>query len=349
MPGDVIVAGHVCLDIVPVLSGVPSVIPGSLTDVGMMKIRVGGCVGNVARDLTELDLPVRLAAALGDDDLAPVLLAALARHGLPVSQLQRLVGTGTSYSVVVEPHGLDRAFWHHVGANAFFDGADMDFAGADVLHLGYVTLLPRMYADGGERGLRLLRAAKAAGVTTSVDTAVVDPRSAAATIHWPALLGRWLPEIDICTPSLDDLLSLGLAATGVSGAPGVLACARRLVAGGAGLALVTAGSAGMCLVTGSERRLAAAGAALAGRTRAWADHEVWCPAAEVEMRSTTGAGDAAAAGLICGLLRGASPADAVALAVSCAAQRVAGAARLDGRLQATSDNLQTRGKSSDAK
>lgn len=327
MFGDVIVAGHVCLDAVPELSAVPSVKAGSLSLIGAMTLRIGGCVGNVARDLAELKVPVRLAAALGDDDLAPVLLSMLARHGLDASRLTRTPGTGTSYSVVVEAPGLDRAFWHYVGANALFDGAGIDFAGAAIFHLGYISLLPRLYGNGGLAGLELLQAAKTAGVTTSVDTAVVDPRSPAATVDWAELCRRWLPAIDICTPSLDDLESMGLPEP--AGPRDALACGRWLVERGAGVALVTAGSGGMCLVSAPEERLALGGRALSVQAGVWANQETWSTAATVEVHSTTGAGDAAAAGLLWAMLGRAAPAAALEMAVSCAGQRVAGAVRLN--------------------
>ena len=333
MPADVVVAGHVCLDLVPELPAVPSVAAGSLTDVGGMSLRLGGCVGNVARALAELDVPLRLATAVGDDDLAPVLLGLLVRHGLDVTGVPRLRDAGTSYSLVVEAPGLDRAFWHHVGANARFEGSQVDLEGATLLHLGYVTLLPSLYADGGRAGLELLRTARTAGVTTSIDAAVVDPRSAAAAVDWGGLVRQWLPSVDICTPSLDDLVSMRLAGPtgGGSADADALEWARWLVAGGAAVALVTAGSDGMALATGSAQRLADGGRALAPHAPAWAEQALWRPAGDVVVRTTTGAGDAAAAGLLCALLRGEPPGAALELAVSCAAQRVAGADRLDAR------------------
>ena len=301
-------------------------IPASLTDAGAMTMRVGGCVGNVARDLVALDMTVRIAACVGDDDLAPVLLAVLEREGLEIGQLRRVPLTGTSYSVVVEPPGMDRSFWHHVGANASFDGAALELDGATLLHLGYVTLLPRLYSDKGDVGLALLRTVKEAGVTTSLDTAVVDPRSSAGRVDWAALLALWLPWVDVFTPSLDDLVSMGLPA--VSDNRSALAAGRWIVARGAGVALVTAGADGMALVTGSVERLGLGGRALSGQAAAWADREHWVAATDVTIVSTVGAGDAAAAGLLCGLLRGAAPDAALELAASCAAQSVSGATRL---------------------
>lgn len=327
--GDVIVAGHVCLDIIPGLPVPPSVRAGSLTHIGAMTLQTGGCVGNVAPDLAELNVPVRLAAALGEDDLATTLVALFKRRGLDVSHLRHVPDVGTSYSIVIDAPEMDRSFWHYVGANECFDGADIDFRGAAILYLGYVTLLPRLYGDGGRGALELLQVARAAGVTTCVDAAVVDPQSPAASVDWLAVCDRLLPAVDICTPSIDDLESLRIPESDRPRGP--LEWGRWLVDRGAGAALVTDGAAGMCLVSGSADRLTSAGAAFPpAQAATWADLEMSCDAAPVDVRSTTGAGDAAAAGLLCALLQGAAPAEALALAVSCAGQRVSGHPRLHG-------------------
>ncbi len=72
-------------------------------------------------------------------------------------------GSATSYSVVVQPPGADRVFWHHTGANATYDGAGLDVSGLDLLHLGYPALLPALLTDGGAPLAALLGRARAAG------------------------------------------------------------------------------------------------------------------------------------------------------------------------------------------
>jgi 6-phosphofructokinase 2 len=84
--------------------------------------------------------------------------------------------------------------------------------------------------------------------------------------------------------------------------------------------MVTGGADGLVLRT-DER----AGALLG---RAWADRAEHLPALPVEVRTTLGAGDAATAGLIYGVLAGLDPRAALELAARTAATRVAGEAIL---------------------
>jgi sugar/nucleoside kinase (ribokinase family) len=225
---------------------------------------------------------------------------------------------------VVQPAGRDRSFWHHVGANAEFDGEAIDVVGADLLHIGYPSLLPALAADCGAGLQALLVRARAAGLTTSLDLAVLDPGSPAAGENWPALLERVLPHVDVLTPSVDDLRSvLGpLAGT----APGDLGVARTLVEMGVAVAMVTGGSTGARLATAGPDRLAAAGAVLADAEvrRGWSHCDRPAAAPDVPVRTTVGAGDAATAGLLFGLLSGLGPEQTLDLAMRTAGRTLAG-------------------------
>src|SRR5436189_4156776 len=78
----------------------------------------------------------------------------------------------------------------NAGANAVFTGHEVKFDGVDILPLGY----------------------RSPEITTSLDLAVVDPRSRAAAVDWRRVFARIMLYVDIATPSLDDLTSaLGVA------------------------------------------------------------------------------------------------------------------------------------------
>jgi sugar/nucleoside kinase (ribokinase family) len=318
----VVVAGHVCVDLIPEVAAPARIGPGELLEVGPLTVDAGGCAANTGGDLAALGADVAVVADAGDDELGALLVALLRARGTRTDQVRLLGGSSTSYSLVFEPPGQDRSFWHHVGANAAFDGSEVDLAGAGLLHVGYPSLLPALIADGGRPLEALLERARSAGLTTSLDLAVIDPGSPAARVDWGALLERVLPLVDVFSPSIDDIRTALHVEAG--DAPAELRrVARMLLELGPAIVMLTAGAAGLQLATGDARRLGAAGAALE-RPDAWCGQEHFLPAPAVEVRTTLAAGDAATAGLLCGVLAGLDPPAALELAARAAAARVSG-------------------------
>jgi sugar/nucleoside kinase (ribokinase family) len=197
----VVVAGHVCVDFIPELREASAVRPGERLKIGPLTVQAGGCVANTGGDLAALGAGVQVVAHAGDDELGALLVALLRSRGTRTDQIRLLDGRSTSYSLVFEPGGQDRAFWHHVGANAEFGGSAVDPAAAAVLHVGHRSLLPALIAGGGAPLAALLERARAAGVTTSLDLAAIDPASPAAREDWPRLLERVLPLVDVFSPA----------------------------------------------------------------------------------------------------------------------------------------------------
>lgn len=319
----VLVAGHVCLDLTPQLGAPPMIEPGALADVGPLAVAPGGSVANTGGVLVELGVGVRAQADVGDDGLADLLVALLRARGIDGDELRRVAGS-TSYSIVVQPPGRDRTFWHHVGANAGFDGSAVRFDGERILHVGYPPLLPALARDAGAPLVALFGRALGAGLTTSLDLAVVDGPDDASRRHWDEMLRAAMPVTDIVSPSHDDLESaLGLAAP--RAADDVLAAAQDLVARGAAIAVVSAGERGLALATAGRERFDRAGVVVAGLGSGWHDRAMFLPARRVEVAATTnGAGDAATAGLVAALLDGAAPVAALERAAQTAARRIAG-------------------------
>jgi sugar/nucleoside kinase (ribokinase family) len=319
----VLVAGHICVDLMPRLSALPRSAPGELVQIGPLDIFPGGCVANTGGALAALGAPVQAVGDVGDDDLGALLVRLLATRGTNVDQVRPVPGRTTSYTIVVQPAGRDRSFWHHVGANAGFDGAGLHLSGADLLHVGYPSLLPALSASGGAPLVDLLGRARAAGLTTSLDLAVVDSSSAAG-LDWPALLRRVLPHVDVLTPSVDDVRTTLYPDLG-TGPAHLREAARRLVDLGAGVVMVTGGPAGAHLCTADQARLARAGAVFDGaRAHRWALHDRPEAARPIEVRMTVGSGDAATAGLLYGLLADLDPGPSLELAMDTAARRTSG-------------------------
>ncbi|MFT4123336.1 MAG: carbohydrate kinase family protein [Microbacteriaceae bacterium] len=302
----VVAAGHICVDLTPGLRAAPSGAPGALIDVGPLATRVGGCVGNTALALARLGVEVQAQAVVGDDALGTIARADLQRAGIGAEGVVA-APLATSYSVVIEPPGVDRTFWHHTGANELFDGARVVLDGADALHVGYPSLLPALVDDAGAPFAALLRRAKAAGATTSVDLAVVDPAGPAGAVQWDRVLAAVGEHLDVVTPSYDDLASMWRDASEWSIGT-ERAYARRLLDHGVAVVAISAGSRGLAVYTADRERLRRAGGPLASRAESWADrafrHEV---PAVVRPRSTNGAGDASTAGFLAALLRGDDP------------------------------------------
>src|SRR5215210_4176742 len=257
----VVVAGHVCVDLIPEVPAGAAAAPGALLEVGPLAVAAGGCVANTGGALAALGADVDVVADAGDDELGAALVQLLRAREMRTDQVRLRGGRSTSYSLVFEGEGRDRSFWHHVGANAEWDGTAVDLTGARLLHVGYPSLLPALVADGGRPLEALLARARAHGVTTSLDLAVLDPASAAARVDWPALLGRILPLVDVFSPSVDDVRTAGLEQ-----GDDLRETARMLLELGPAVVLLTAGAAGLQLSTATSKRLGTAGVLLGGRS-----------------------------------------------------------------------------------
>lgn len=306
------VTGHVCVDLVPGLTPAARFAPGQLIHTGPMDVRLGGAVGNTGRALLDLGADVTLQAVVGDDalaDLADRLLGDRAR-------LRRLPGAATSYTLVLEPPGSDRTFWQFTGANARFDPTLVS-VDTDLLHLGYPPLLPTSLADRAAPLRALFARAREAGVTTSLDLAVVDPQSPVAGHDWGAILDELLPLSDVVSPSVDDLVSMAGGEAGSSLESADAWCAW-LLDHGVGVAMVTAGAAGLALRAAGRDRLVRGGRVLASVADAWAEAAVRLPARQAGDATSTGTGDAATAGALYGLAAGWGPGEAAELARSTA-------------------------------
>lgn len=84
---DVMVAGHICLDIRPDLSSAERkpfediFLPGHLVSCGPVMYSTGGAVANTGLALDRLGVKTRLVAKVGDDLFGKAICQALASHG----------------------------------------------------------------------------------------------------------------------------------------------------------------------------------------------------------------------------------------------------------------------------
>ena len=318
------VAGHLCLDIAPRLPSTADLEPGRLIEIGPLSVTLGGSVANTGGTLADLGVDVTPFASIGDDELGALLLSKLSDAGFCTPQLSTSPGSSTSYSLVIEKPGMDRTFWHHTGANEEFDGTHVDVSGRDLVHIGYPPLLPGLVADSGRPLHALLKRARAAGATTSIDLAVVDQSSPVGALDWSALLTHVFAECDIASPSLDDLTSALRIDEPYS--PALVAkLAARMLADGVAVVAISAGRNGLHLRTASAARLRDGGSILAPLADSWSDRTLTLEPLSVDYPVTTnGAGDASTAGLLFAMTRRASLEQAAALATACSAVVISG-------------------------
>jgi sugar/nucleoside kinase (ribokinase family) len=324
---EVVVAGHVCLDVIPALDEPAGLEPGRLVFAGPASLSTGGAVANVGLALHRLGVPVRLLGKVGNDVFGRAFRDALRDVDPRLADGTRIVdGEDTSYSIVFSPPGTDRTFVHCPGANDTFAADDVGaehLAGARILHFGYPPLMRRMYEDEGAGLLGLLLRARTAGLVTSLDLCEFDPHSAVGRVDWAGFLGRVLTGVDIFAPSLGELTLMldgrRMSPSDVRLDRAVLAgLAERAIALGASVVMIKLGDKGLYLRTTADLdRLARMAATLGVDDEAWRAREVLAPCFEVRsVAGTTGSGDATIAGLLAALLRGEDP---VAAATSAAA------------------------------
>src|SRR5690606_1449084 len=108
MDAEVLVAGHVCVDLAPRFEREARIQPGALFDVGALDVRVGGCIANTGATLAGLGTAVRAHGLVGDDALGGIIAAELDAVPGVQAELDVAPDRATSYSIVIQPPGEDR-------------------------------------------------------------------------------------------------------------------------------------------------------------------------------------------------------------------------------------------------
>jgi sugar/nucleoside kinase (ribokinase family) len=320
----IIVAGHICVDIIPawtqaVESFAATFKPGRLNEVGPALVSTGGAVSNTGIALHRLGVPVRLMGKVGPDLFGRAILDVVAGYDPALTEGMIVdPDADSSYTLVINPPGIDRIFLHNPGANRTFGAADVDLEqvrGAKIFHFGYPPIMRRMYLDDGAELAALLRAVHALGVTTSLDMAQPDPAAEAGRVDWRRVLENALPHVDIFAPSLDetifmldrshyDAIQRGEAARTPDGDL-LHRLSQQLLDMGAAVVALKLGEMGLYLrTTAAPARLARAGAAFAPLPAGWLQRELLTPCYLATVAGTTGAGDCTIAGLLTSLLHG---------------------------------------------
>lgn len=338
MSVDIIVAGHLCLDLLPSMAQVsleqmPS--PGKLFEVDPITLATGGAVSNTGLSLYKLGISTGLMSAVGDDLLGRVIIASIKDHDPALAASIRVrEGSPSSYTIALSPGNSDRIFLHCTGTNGDFSIKDIDFeavAGVKIFHLGYPPILPRMYLNDGVELTEIYKEAKATGVITSLDMSVPDANAASGKADWVTIIKNTLPYVDIFIPSIEEIIFMlrrdDYDAWGGDVLPHLTKSYLHLLSDeilemGVVISGFKLGEMGYYLRTSDDASKYDRLAKIDIDIDAWLDFEGYHPAFEVEFGGTTGAGDSSYAGFLASLVRGLPPADAIRMAAAVGACNV---------------------------
>lgn len=267
---EIVVLGNFVVDIIgKPIDRLPE--RGRLTMIDTLETHVGGNGPNTSGALGRLGASVAVVGCVGADLYGRFLTEQLEEWGVDTRPVVRDAATATALTLVAVDGSGERSFIHHLGANAAFSPADVDWSllgAVRHVHLASYFILPGF---AGRAAAAFLAEARRRGATTSLD--VCWDR----TGSWMELLRPCLPYIDFLMPSEDEAQQL-------TGHTEPLAIVRSLQEAGARTVVLKLGEQG-CLYAGEE-----------GVYR--------IPALKVAVRETTGAGDCFIAGFLFGRMRG---------------------------------------------
>lgn len=250
---------------------------GTTRWVKSIEYHVGGNGANTARAMAVLGASVRLVGAVGNDAQAQFVVEELRAAGVTTDFILR-VEAPTATTVVLVNEAGDRQFLHRLGASeqAFSDPLNFTpclLENASHYHFASLYILPHLRVHGAE----MLRRARMAGLTTSLDT------------NWDPE-GEWMSALAPCLPELDILFMNEEEALMVTGSRDPAIAARVVLEKGVRTAVMKLGGRGCAIYSENE--------------------EIVCPPFRVPVKDTTGAGDCFVAGFLDARQRGASWAEA---------------------------------------
>jgi sugar/nucleoside kinase (ribokinase family) len=324
---DVVVAGTICLDLTPTFKEVTEsrvqdiFVPGKLRDMDKLSVSTGGPVSNTGLNLIKLGIGTRFMGKIGRDFIGSGVLGLLGKYDGAADSMRVVEGEDTSYTVVIVPKGFDRIFLHCGGANHSFGAEDIDYdvvSRAKIFHLGYPTIMKRLYENNGSELIRIFKRVKELGVTTSLDMSLPDPKGESGRMDWDAVLRELLPYVDIYLPSAEETMYMidrpeyerllesageadmleNLDINALSG------LGKRLLSYGSKIVAVKSGVKGFYLATAGADRLKKMGKAVPADMDNWANRELHEESFKVPVVSATGSGDSAIAGFLAAYLKG---------------------------------------------
>jgi len=250
---------------------------GSLRLFDRMELHIGGCAANAAIAMAKLGLETSVVGKVGADVFGGFVTGTLRGHGIEPGGVVVDPQASTAFTFVIVGADGQRRFLHTMGANATFTESDVDLGivrQAKILHVAGTMVMPTI---DGEQTAHILQKARAAGVTTCMDTVFNDRIQ-----DYMPLIGPCLPHLDMFVPSIEE-------AERVAGTSEPREIVRRIHEKGVGIVAVKLGPKGSYVFGNGE--------------------EAYVPSYRVKAVDTSGAGDCWVAGFLAGRLRGWSLAD----------------------------------------
>ena len=246
-----------------------------------VETHLGGAVCNSSVVFEKLYQSTRMLGAIGQDHWGEFVLHELQRAGVDTRFIVRKSAQGTGLIFIgVIPNG-ERTMFSYRGANTMLspqDVPDSVLEGVSLVQLsGYVFISPNQC----QTAFHLIEMAQSRGIPVSLDTGL-DPLE-----REPEIFRQVLPHLTLCITGEEEAALL-------TGKPDLKDQASALLAQGMKMVAIKLGGRGAYL--------------------AWPQGELLLPAFKVEVKDTTGAGDAFSAGLVYGWLHGYSPCASGALA-----------------------------------
>lgn len=324
---DIIVAGHICLDIIPDwrIGSIKTIIPGHILEMSGLKLSTGGAVANTGITLKKLGISTTLLGKIGSDAFGKVILEILQRENKAlVENMIISKDEVSSYTIVLNPPDTDRVFLHYPGPNHTFNANDIPYEkikSGRIFHFGYPPLMKKFYENAGEELVKIFQRVRKMNIITSLDMAMPDPESPAGKIDWYEFFKNVLPMVDIFMPSIDELLYMlnpekfYNISEKKERIDVVLLdqIATQLIDYGANVVAIKLGDQGLYLRTHQTEKSNLSNII---NPRDWNYRQLLSPCFATEVKGTTGTGDATIAGFLAQFLEGVEPEKVITLATA---------------------------------
>ena len=324
---DIVVAGHICLDIIPDwrIGSIETIIPGHVLEMSGLKLSTGGAVANTGITLKKLGISTTLLGKIGSDVLGKVILEILQKEDKALVENMIISKDEiSSYTIVLNPPDTDRVFLHYPGPNHTFTANDIPYKkikSSRIFHFGYPPLMRKFFENAGEELVKMFRRVRKMNIITSLDMAMPDPESPAGKVDWLKFFKNVLPLVDVFIPSVDELLYMLRPAKyyKISLKKEKLditlldQLAEQLIGYGTNVVAIKLGDQGLYLRT---HQIEKTNLPSLIKPKDWNYRQLLSPCFAAEVKGTTGTGDATIAGFLAQLLDGGKPEESIALATA---------------------------------